>query len=121
MFGRLIRAFAAGGTGAKAIHVLSKTYSLEVSHPQQLDMMNRIARNFGETLNEHEMAVQFLAQFSSTIKTDHPQARREIEKYIRMSKGAYSRGLARTEGPQQELFRVARERFGVEPNEIAAV
>ncbi len=120
MLGRLFRAFAAGGTGAKAIHVLSKTYSLEVSHPQQLEMMNRIAQNFGETLNEHEMAVQFLAQFASTIKIDHPKARREIEKYIRMSKGSYNRGLASYEGPQQELFRVARERFGVEPDEITA-
>jgi len=121
MFGKLFRAFAAGGTGAKAIYVLSKTYILEVSHPEHLSMMNGIARIFGETLNEHEMAVQFLAEFSNTIKADHPRARAEIEKYIRMSKGAYNRGLARTGGPQQELFKVARERFGVEPNDIAAV
>ena len=43
---------------------------------------------------------------------------REIEKYIRMSKGAYSRGLARVEIPQQALFRVARERFNIEPDSI---
>lgn len=106
--------------GVKALHVLSKTYSLEVSHPEHLTMMQRIAQNFSESLNEHEMAVQFLAQFARTIKTDHPQAHREIEKYIRMSKGAYNRGLARAEGPKEELFHVARARFGIEPDEIAA-
>lgn len=120
MFGRIFRAIAGGSTGAKAIHVLSKTYSLEVSHPQHLEMMNRIAQNFGDFFNEHEMAVQFLAQFSNTIKTDHPQATREVEKFIRMSKGAYSRGLASAEGPQQDLFQVARDRFGIEPNDIPA-
>ena len=118
MFGKLFRAVSAGGTGAKAIQVLHQTYSLQVSHPQQLEMMNRIAQNFGESFNEHEMAIQFLAEFSRTIKTDHPQAQREIEKYIRMSKGAYSRGLARVEIPQQALFRVARERFNIEPDSI---
>jgi hypothetical protein len=121
VFGRLFRAAAAGGTGAKAIHVLSKTYSLEVSHPQHLSMMKRIAENFGEFFNEHEMAVQFLAQFANTVQTDHPQARREIEKYIRMSKGAYSRGLASDPQPQQELFRVAQERFGIDPSTIPGV
>ena len=121
MFGKLIRAFVSGGMGAKAIHVLSKTYSLQVSHPEHLNMMKRITENFGETLNEHEMAVQFLAEFSKTIKTDHPQAKAEIEKYIRMSKGAYNRGLATMERPQQELFKVARERFGIEPDDIPAV
>ena len=121
MFGKMFRAFAAGGTGAKAIQVLVKTYSLEVSHPDQLSMMNRIAQNFGESLNEHEMAVQFLAEFAGTIKTDHPRARSEVEKYIRMSKGAYNRGLASMDGPQERLFKVARERIGIEPNDIVAV
>ena len=97
MFGKMFRAFAAGGTGAKAIQVLVKTYSLEVSHPDQLSMMSR------------------------TIKTDHPRARSEVEKYIRMSKGAYNRGLASMDGPQERLFKVARERFGIEPNDIVAV
>ena len=121
MFGKMFRAFAAGGTGAKAIQVLVKTYSLEVSHPDQLSMMNRIAQNFGESFNEHEMAVQFLAEFSSTIKTDHPRARTEVEKYIRMSKGAYSRGLAVSKIPQEKLFKVARERFGINPSDISGV
>jgi hypothetical protein len=121
MFSNLIRAFKGGSMGAKAIHVLSKTYSLTVSHPEHLDMMKRISQNFGEVYNEHEMAVQFLAQFSNTIKTDHPQAQREIEKYIRMSKGAYKRGLVESEIVMEELFKVARDRFGINPDDIEAV
>ena len=120
MFGKMFRSFAAGGTGAKAIHVLGKTYSLEVSHPEHLAMMRQIAQYRGESLNEHEMAVAFLVRFAYTIKPDHPQARREIEKYIRMSKGAYNRGLVKFDGDMQQLFKAARERFGVEPDNIEA-
>lgn len=121
MFGNLFKSFAAGKNGVKIIHVLTKTYSLTVTHPQQLEMIDRIAINFSESLNEHEMAVHFLAEFSKTIKTDHPQAIREIEKYIRMSKGAYSRGLAQVRRPQEALFLVARERFGVDPDSVLGV
>jgi len=119
MFGDLFRSFAAGKTGAKAIRVLGKTYNLEISHPTHLAMMQEISRRF-ELYNEHEMAVQFLAEFSATIKADYPHARFEIEKYIRMSKGVYKRDLAWVHAPQEELFRVARERFGIEPNAIPA-
>lgn len=119
MLGEMFRSLAADRTGAKAIRVLGKTYNLEVSHPQHIAMMRSIAKRF-ETYNEHEMAVQFLAEFSCTIKTDHPQAKAEIEKYIRMSKGAYSRELAWVHAPQEELFLVARDRFGIEPNDIPA-
>lgn len=121
MFGKIFKSFSAGKNRAKTIHVLTKTYSLVVTHPQQLEMIDGIAENFSESLNEHEMAVQFLAEFSKTIKTDHPQAIREVEKYIRMSKGAYSRGLAEVKRPQEILFQVARERFGIDPDSIQGV
>lgn len=121
MLGKLIRGFKGGGMGAKAIHVLGKTYGLVVSHPQHIDMMERVSQVFGEVYNEHEMAVQFLAEFSNTIKTDHPQAKREIEKYIRMSKGAYKRGLVESDVAMEELFKVARERFDINPDDIEAV
>jgi uncharacterized protein YlxP (DUF503 family) len=121
MLGKIIRAFKGGGMGGKAIHVLSKTYRLTVSRPNELDMMKRISQSFGEVYNEHEMAVQFLAQFSSTIQIDHPKAEREIKKYIRMSKGARKRGLVASDIPLEELFKVARERFGIEPDDIEAV
>ncbi|MGZ8227597.1 MAG: hypothetical protein ACXWT3_13320 [Methylococcaceae bacterium] len=120
MFGKLIRGLTASGNGAKAIHVLSKTYSLTISHPDQLNMMKRIYMNFGELYNEHEMAVQFLAEFSNMIKIDHPKAKREIEKYIRMSKGAYNRGLVESDVVMEELFEVARERFNINPDDIEA-
>ena len=120
MIGNLFRSFAAGKVGAKAIHVLAKTYSLEVSHPQQLERMRQLSQYRGDSLNEHEMAVAFLVYFVYTIKPDHPQARREIEKYIRMSKGAYNRGLVKYNGDMLQLFQAARERFGVEPDEIDA-
>ena len=119
MLGDLFRSFAAGKKGAKAIRVLAKTYSLEISHPQHLTMMQHISKRF-ELYNEHEMAVQFLAEFSQKIKSDHPQAKSEIEKYIRMSKRTYNRELAWVHAPQDELFRVARERFGIEPNDVQA-
>ena len=120
MFGNLFKSLSAGKDSIKILHVLTKTYSLSVTHPQQLDMVDRVAREFSSHLNEHEMAIQYLAEFSNTIKTDHPQAIREIEKYIRMSKGAYARGLANVRQPQEALFQVARERFSVDPNSINA-
>lgn len=121
MLGRILRALKGGGNGAKAIHVLRKTYSLSVTHPQHIDMMKRISNNFGEVYNEHEMAVQFLAQFIETIKTDHPQAHREVIKYIRMAKGAQNRGLVESEVVMEELFKVAKIRFGIDAESINAV
>ena len=121
MFGKLFKSAAASKASAKAVHVLGKTYSLQITHSQQLEMMNRIDQDCSDKLNEHEMAVQFLAEFSRTIRVDHPKAISEIEKYIRMSKGSYNRGLAHIKQPQQELFRVAQERFGIDPNNIDAV
>ena len=105
---------------AKTTHVLVKTYSLQVSHPQQIDMLNHIVQRNNGTLNEHELAVKFLAEFAGTIQQDHPQAIREIEKYIRMSKGAYNRGLAHIKEPQNELFFIAKQRFGIDANTIEA-
>lgn len=119
MFGGLFRSFSAGVTAAKTTNVLLRTYGVSISHPDHLAMIDRIAKNFSESLNEHEMAVQFLAEFSRTIQADHPKARAEVEKYIRMSKGAYARGLARAAAPQDALFRVARERFGIDHAAIA--
>lgn len=105
----------------EVVHVLAKTYSLslvDLPHEQN-NMLNRIIINSINTLNEHEMAVKFLAEFTNIIKTDS-KGIAEIEKYIRMSKGAYNRGLARINEPQQELFKVARERFNIEPDDIVA-
>lgn len=120
MFGNLIQAFKGGGMGGKATHVLRKTYNLSISHPDHLEIMKNISQNFSQSYDEHEMAVQFLAQFSKTIKKDHPQAKREIEKYIRMSKGAYNRGLLKSDIGMKELFNVAKERFNIDSNDIDA-
>lgn len=120
MFGNLVRSFKGGGMGAKAIQVLAKTYGLALSHPAHMDMIKRISLNYGEVYNEHEMAVHFLSEFSNTIKTDHPQAQSEIKKYIKLSKGALNRGLI-TEVPLEELCKVAKSRFGINPDEIKAV
>lgn len=49
MFGKLFKSVAASKASAKAVHVLGKTYSLQIIHSQQLEMMNRIAQDFGET------------------------------------------------------------------------
>lgn len=121
MFGQLIRSFTGGANGAKAIQVLRNTYRLEVNHPQLIEMMKRIASSFGEVYNEHEMAVQFLVQFcDTTLQPDHPQASREMEKYIRMAKGSYNRGLVESNVVMNELFRVAKERFQIDPDQIQA-
>lgn len=120
MLGKLIRSFTGSDNGTKAINILRNTYSLEVSHPEQVDMMRRIAVNFSEFYNDHEMAVQFLAEFARTIQIDHPLARREMEKYIRMSKGAYKRGLIQSDAVMVELFKVAKDRFGIDPDAISA-
>lgn len=120
MFGKIIRSFRVGKRGADAIHVLMKTYSLEVSHQEHLDMMHQIALDFGDLMNEHDLAIMFLARFSSTIKTDHPQAEREIKKYIRMSKGSYNRGLARSSVALEQLFDVIRNRFNIDPDQVEA-
>jgi hypothetical protein len=118
MFGNFFKAAKSGATGAKAIHVLSKTYSLEISHSEHLEMMRLISMEYAGIFNEFEMAVQFLSQFSNSIKVDHPKAKSEIKKYIRMSKGLYKHGLATDKSPLEDLFKVARDRFNIEPNEI---
>lgn len=118
MFGKFIKSFKIGADVNKITLVLARTYSLAVSQPIHLDQINHIAQVFGESFNEHEMAVQFLAEFSNTIKTDHPKAKNEIVKYIRMAKGSYLRGLAVSTIPLEKLLKVARERFDIEPDEI---
>lgn len=114
----LFRSWSAGVDAAKATNVLLRTYSVSISHQVHLEMMDRIAKAFSGVLNEHEMAVQFLAEFSKTIQLEHPKARAEVEKYIRMSKGAYARGLAHAPLPMDDLFRVARDRFGIDASTI---
>lgn len=118
MFGNIFKAFSTGKRSAEISRILMKTYSLSVSRAHEIELINSIVESHSNTLNEHELAVQFLAEFSRTMKTDHPQASKELTKYIRMSKGAYSRGLAQKRQPQEELYKVARERFGIEPNSI---
>jgi hypothetical protein len=121
MFGKIIRSLKAGGNGAKAIRVLSRTYHLQVSHPEHIKMIQRITSDYGELLNEHEMAIEFLAQFATTIKIDHPKAQSEVKKYIRMAKGAQKRGLVESSIVMERLFNVANERFGIIPESIEAV
>ncbi len=116
----MFRSLVGGANGAKAIRVLAKTYGLQVSHPKHIKMMEQIAMDFGELCNEHEMAVQFLAQIAKEIPADHPQARREIEKFIKISKGAHNRGLISITSPMRQLFAVAKERFNIDPENIDA-
>jgi len=120
MFGKLLNNFKHIGTITEVKFILSNTYSLDVSLPAQKEMLLRVVENFGQTLNFHELAIQFLADFSKTILKGHPRANSEIEKYIRFSKGAYLRGLATNERPQQELFEVAQKQFGIDSNSIVS-
>lgn len=121
MLREMLGAWRRGAAGAKLIQVLGNYYNLDVSHPKFRDMARRIGENFAESLNEHEMAVYFVAEFTRNhVKPDHPQATREVEKYIRVSKAAYEAGLAKWRQPQEDLFAAARERFGIDPDTITA-
>jgi len=120
MLGNLIRAFKGGASGGKAITVLNKTYSLSISHPDHMQLMKRISSSFGELYNEHEMAVHFLSEFVKLIKQDHPQAKSEVEKYIKMAKGAKARGLVESEVPLELLYESVLESFNINHNDIKA-
>lgn len=101
-------------------YVLGKTYMLDVVHPQQVREIKLLVKGCASFRNEHELAVLWLARFVRTIKPDHPMARREVEKYIRMAKGAYARGLVTTHQPLDELFDSALVAHGIDEADIDA-
>lgn len=121
MLRTLIRSFRTGALEAKTIQVLQRTYNLTVNHPTHRKMIKRISQGFSESYNEHEMAVQFLAEFSEIIQIDHLQAKREVEKYVRFSKSAYNRGLIKSDRVMEQLFKVAKMRFNINPDDIEAI
>jgi hypothetical protein len=109
-------AFRKGAAHAKMIHVLSHYYNLDVSHPSTIAITQRIAENFSESLNEHELAIQFLAEFTAYhMLQDHPRAVFEVEKYLRVAGMAYDNEFAKYWPPFEALLRAAHERFGVRP------
>jgi hypothetical protein len=101
------------------IDVLNKLYLLTFTtskYPSEIQKFDQA----GDKFNEHEIAIIFLASYSSHIKRDHPQAEIEVKKYISRAKGAYDRGLARDPMPREYLFSVVSERFGIDPNAVPA-
>lgn len=121
MFRELFSAWRGGAAQGKLIQVLSTHYNLDVSHPTFMAMTQRIAQNFSEVLNEHEMAIQFVAEFTAKhIQADHPRAISEVQKYIRVSNSAYQSGRASYRRPQQDLFVAARDRFGIDAGQVLA-
>jgi hypothetical protein len=81
----MIRAIKGGARGAKAAHVLSKTYSLILDSYNE-ERLKATASAFSEFYNEFEIAAKILGEFAASIDASHPKAEREIKKYIMMSK-----------------------------------
>lgn len=103
------------------VAILNKLYLLTFSSTKYTSQIEKFVHEMGDKFNEHEIAIIFLASYSSHIKTDHPRAEIEVKKYISRAKGAYDRGLARDPMPKEYLFSVASERFGIDPVAIEAI
>lgn len=103
------------------VTILNKLYLLTFSSTKYTSQIEKFVKEMGDKFNEHEIAIVFLASYSSHIKVDHPQAEIEVKKYISRAKGAYDRGLAHDPMPKEYLFSVASERFGIDPGAIEAI
>ena len=103
------------------VTILNKLYLLTFTSTKYTSQIEKFVKEMGGKFNEHEIAIIFLASYSSHIKLDHPQAQIEVKKYISRAKGAYDRGLAQDPMPKEYLFSVASERFGIDPGAIEAV
>jgi hypothetical protein len=112
-------AISGGEHAAKAQIVLLRTYSLSLDRNGQ-EELRRIATQFREVMNEHEVALKYLCEFSRKINPEHPKALAEVTKYVRMAKGARVRGLVNSDFLLDELLDIARMRFKLEPNSIEA-
>lgn len=99
-------------------YVLGKTYMVDVVHPQHVAEIKLLVEGCSSFRNEHELAVLWLARFVRTIQPNHPKAHREVEKYIRMAKGAYARGLVTAQHPLDELFDAALMVHGIDEADI---
>jgi hypothetical protein len=68
------------------------------------------------------LAIQFLADFAQDgLHPCDPSAQTTLTNFIRKAKGAKNRGLLSGDRPLQELYQVARDRFGIDPDKIDAV
>lgn len=115
----LFRAFRGGVAEAKVLHVLSHYYNLDATGPSAASRIHRIVENLCDSHNEHEMAVQFLAEFTAKcMQQDHPRAVDEVKRYVRVAGAAYENEAANFMPPYIALLKTAAERFGVRPEDV---
>lgn len=120
MFGSLFGRSKQDQKFRDTIDILNQLYLLTFTTPKYPSEIQKFVNQMGDKFNEHEIAIVFLASYSSHIKRDHPQAEIEVKKYISRAKGAYDRGLARDPMPREYLFSVVSERFGIDPSAVPA-
>lgn len=115
MLGDAMRAWSKGKVGGLAGKLLERQYNVHVRTPEGVRRLERLMECFGDLMNEHELAILFLAEMVETVPADHPRIREELPKYIQMSNLAYETGHARNRNPQTQLFEAIRNRFGINP------
>jgi hypothetical protein len=122
MFGKMVRALQEGHNAAKATKVLLMTYGLSLDASGHQRMKSLLKYGLADQYNEHSLAIQFLADFAQDgLHPCDPSAQTTLTNFIRKAKGAKNRGLLSGDRPLQELYQVARDRFGIDPDKIDAV
>ena len=95
-------------------HILLKSYSLSTD-PAQAKMVVVL---FPKITNEFDMTIKYLIDWVRRMYVDHPKAKSEVEKYIRITKQLHARGYITNELYIKELFEIIEGRFLVNPNSI---
>lgn len=118
MFGEIFRGFKKAGIARKVYSVLMRNYTLQAS-PKLLNGYVFIKVEY-ITSNPHEIAVGYVAEQISMMDQDNAGHRRLATKYIRVAKQAYKVGAATNSWALDDLAQYAREKFGIDINNIEA-
>lgn len=121
MFGKFLSRLQEGSRISEVLRVLSKTYSLNVSDTVSIEDIKFLIEIYGDMYGPQEIALKFVVDLIGKIRPDHPKARPEIERLIKVAKGAYRRGLIDSNVLLDSLCDTAFERFGIDANNIPAV
>ena len=119
MLRQLVGAFRDGKNRAKALRVLSRTFSLILTSPQHHGILEIVSEGSSEIWNEYEVAVMFIFHLYETADVNNPKVKKDIIKYTRIVKGQHNRNLV-SQSVQNIFLDMARDRFNVDTDKLEA-
>jgi len=120
MFSKIKRSWGAGKKAANVAEIVYRIYSLVLDDPQCIDIIKRLAREYYDKHDEHELAAIFIAIWTEMIDENNPRALIEAKKYVSFMKGSYNRGLINDPMPKEEMSKIVKERFDLDYDAIEA-